>query len=148
MKSSTERALDRALRKLNKSSNRRPPGRVGTAPFALGIGLFLGYFLLAWLVPRLWNTVLPGGIAQASRFRGLPGLVFQGALYANHYAYLIPLAALAATAVALAICRLGFPFRLAVWILGVMAVLLDAAILVIALQAGIAANAAASGLPL
>ena len=54
------------------------------APWVLGLALFLGYQLLVRLVPRVWAALLPGGLAQANSFRGLPGTLYRLALIAYH----------------------------------------------------------------
>lgn len=146
MNESTARAIERLTRKLERAQ-KRPRSRAGSAPIVLGAGLAVGILLLGWLLPRLWATLLPGGLNQASRFQGAPGLLYQLAVACYRFAPALMLVACVVTVVSWVVARAAMPLRLLVWLLAVVVVAIDAGILVVGMRAAMTANAAASGLP-
>jgi hypothetical protein len=140
---STARALDRLLRQMDRPP-RRP--RFSTAPLVMGLGLVLGYQLLVRLVPRVWSTTLPGGLAQARFLRGWPGLVWRLAWFC-YYDFRTVLV-IGGLLVAGAIVVSGWlrPLRFLVWLAAVGVILADAGIVYVTLRTALEATAAASGI--
>jgi hypothetical protein len=147
MNPEARKALDRIQRGLDRRE-RRARGRVSTAPLILALGLLLADVLLAYLVPMIWESLLPQGLEQADRLGGWPGLIWRGAVYCRlqQRAALLGIA-VAAVAGALA-GRLGRPLRFAVWLSAVGVILLDAAILIVTIRTSLRLTAAAAGLDL
>jgi hypothetical protein len=144
MNPDTERALARVLDRLGRPPRRRRG--LSRAPVILALGFVLGYQLLVRLLPRVWGELLPGGLAGASRLRGLPGLAFAAA---RTCFYQFPLVAgtLAAIVVAvLLLSRGAWPFRLVAWLAALLVLAADAMILVVILRTALAATAAAAGM--
>ena len=133
--------LQRTLDRRQQSAN----GRVSTAPLVLILGLILADVLLAYLVPWIWDSLLPHGFEQAETFAGVPALIWRGALYAQEYQRVVRcviVALLPATALA---CLLAKPIRFAVQLSAIGVVLVNAGILIVAIEAGLRATAAAAG---
>ncbi len=147
MKTSTEQALDRAIRSMERASNRKRR-RVSTAPFVLGLGLTLGYLLLTKLVPRAWAALLPGGLLQAQRFpaRSWPGLVLRLALWCHQHFATTMIVIGVVVFVAILLSRLSTLSRWLVWLLSVAVIGLDAGIIYVTLRTALEATANATGL--
>lgn len=113
---------------LDAMSRRHRPGRFSMAPITLGLALLLGILLLTEMVPRVWNAVLPGGLAQASTFRGWPGQLLQLArwLFANRAGALMAVGGLAV--VGLPLASRSRAFRWTFRLLALAAILADFAI--------------------
>jgi len=141
---STKQALDRLLAKMDRP--RRRPRRVSTAPIVLALGLLLGYQLLVRFVPMAWSILLPGGLDQAARFRGWPGLLWR---VANMAYGRYPASAIAFGSVGLAgviISVIAPPLRFLVWLAAIAVIALDAAIVVAVVTTAVAVTAQEAGL--
>ena len=138
MTDKTQQALDRMDAALDRSARKRPRG-FSTAPFVFGAALILGYQLLVRLVPRIWANVLPGGFDQGQFFRGWPRLVWQSAWFCTLRFPAVLITFVVLFAIAVAFGRNPWTRPIA-WLLAVCAILLNAAILIIALKAGMDAN--------
>ena len=138
MNDKTQAALDRMDAAIDRSARKRRRG-FSTAPFVLAGGLTLGYQLLVRLVPRLWAGILPGGLEQGAMFRGLPRLVWQMAWFSYLRFPVVLVGCLVIVAIAFALGRNPWT-RPIVWLMSVCSIVLDAAILIIALKAGMDAN--------
>lgn len=139
MNPSTRRALDRVERAMERSLKRskKPPRRIPLSPFYLVIGLALGYQLLARFVPMVWDGLLQGGLAQASTFTGLPGLVFR---LARFCALDPPFVMMVLGGVGLAGFVIAFtarPLRFVVWLAALAVILIDGLILAVTLEASL-----------
>lgn len=145
MNPSTEQALERALRAMA-----RPPRvrKATLAPVVLGMALVLGQILLTRLVPAVWATVLPGGLASAWRLRGWSGLLWRLAVRCPRGSVGPVVAGTAVAVLGFAACRglpvLRWPFRLA----ALLAVAANAAILYVTLATAHEAALAGMGSPL
>jgi hypothetical protein len=140
MNPSTQRALDRLLRKMERAQ-RRKPRRFSTAPLMLLLGLIVGYQLLVRLVPRVWATMLPGGWEQANTFRGWPGIVWALALACHQHFAAVAVIIGGTTLFAFVLIRIAPLFRFPVWLVAVGVILLDAGILYITLRTSLEAVA-------
>lgn len=139
MNPSTSRAMDRVLRSMERARQPRRR-RFPRSALMMGLGLVLAEQILVRLVPRIWDATLPGGVDQAAHFNGLPGLIYRAAL-ACHRNPGPPLWIIGGlTIIAILVSRLGWPFRVLVWLAAVGTILLNAAILAITLQAAMAAS--------
>ena len=127
-------ALDRIERALDRSGRRRRRG-FSTAPIVLGSGLILAYQLLVRLVPSLWAQILPGGFEQGSRLSGSSRIVWQMAWFCHLRFPVVLIGVAAVVGVGLLLGRHPAS-RPVAWLLAVVTILLDAAILVIALKTG------------
>jgi hypothetical protein len=135
MNESTRKALDRVDHALDRASRPRRSRGFSTSPLVLAGGLVLGYQLLARLVPTLWNQILPNGYDQAALLPGGAPLVWRLG-YFCHLRFPIVLTG-AALLVASGFVLGRIPAtRLLAWGLAVASIVMDAAILVIALKAG------------
>jgi hypothetical protein len=127
---------------------RRSRRRVSTAPLVLTLGLVLADMLLAYLVPMIWESLLPQGLEQADRLGGWPGLVWRAAVFCQTHQRAIPFGIVAAGAVGLLACRLARPLRHLVWLSAVGVIALNAAILIVTIHTSLRATAAAAGFDL
>ena len=143
MNPSTARALDRLLRKMERPRRRR---RFTTAPLVLALGLVVGYQLLVRLVPQVWSTTLPGGLAQARFFRGWPGLVWHVALFCHRNFSTVLLVGGLLVAGAIVVGGWLRPLRFLVWLAAVAVILADAGIVYVTLRIALVATAADSGI--
>lgn len=132
--------LDRMMRSLERSS-RRGRKRFTLAPITLGLALLVGIALLTELLPRVWSTVLPGGLDQAAHFRGWPGLTLSVAvlLYRNRWVAIGVVAALVVAGMPVA-SRSG-PARWAFRLMAFAAVLGDFGIVYVILSSALEATA-------
>ncbi len=140
MNKSTEKALDRIEQSLDRSARKRRLG-FSTSPFVLAIALALGYQLLTRIVPQLWATVLPGGFAQGAFLPGLAHLVWRLAWFCHTQFLTACIICGTIFAVAFWLGRRPLTRPLA-WLMAVLAIAADAAILMIALQTGMQAAGA------
>jgi hypothetical protein len=139
----TAAALSRALDRLARPPRRRRG--LSRAPVLMAMGFIVGYQLLVRLLPRVWGELLPGGLAGASRLRGLPGLVFAAARAAYAQFPLVAGSLVAITVAALLLSWGGWPSRLLAWLAALAVLAADATILVVILRTALAATAAAAG---
>jgi hypothetical protein len=135
MNDSTRRALDRVDASLDRASRPRRRRGFSTSPFVLTGGLVLGYQLLVRLVPTLWSQILPNGYDQAAALSGGAQLVWQLGYFCHFHFPIVLTGAVILVAAAFVLGRLP-GMRLLVWGLAVASIVMDAAILVIALKAG------------
>jgi hypothetical protein len=135
MNESTRKALDRVDDALDRASRPRRRRGFSTSPLVLAGGLVLGYQLLVRLVPTLWNQILPNGYDQAALLPGGAAIVWRLG-YFCHLRFPVVLAgAVLLVASGFILGRLPAT-RLLAWGLAVASIVMDAAILVIALKAG------------
>lgn len=128
----------------------RPPrarkSRFSMAPIMLGLGLALAYALVSRLVPMVWSSMLPGGLNQASTFRGWAGLVFAVALEA-HRNFVGTVGFLCAIGAAgFLIATFARPLRPIVWLMAVAVIMIDAGIVYVTLRAAVEATAMQAGI--
>ena len=138
MKDDVQKALDRMEAALDRPARKSRRG-FSTAPIVVAGGLTLAYQLLTRLVPALWANILPGGFEEGARSRGLPFLVWQMAWYCHlRFPVVLVVSGL------IVVFSFGFgrnPMtRPLAWLMAVAVILLNAAILFIALRTGMAAN--------
>jgi hypothetical protein len=135
MNESTRKALDRVDAALDRAN--RPARRRGfsTSPFVLGGGLILGYQLLVRLVPTLWNQILPNGYDQAAFLPGGAQFVWRLGYFCHLNFPVVLTGAVLLVVAGFVLGRLPAT-RLVAWGLAVASIVMDAAILVIALKAG------------
>lgn len=147
MNDKTLKALDRALDKLERASKRQQrKGRFSTAPFMLALGLVLGYQLLVRLVPKVWGSSLPGGLAQARQLRGWPGLVAALAVVCDrNFSSVLGIGAATVVAAFLWV-RWAGPLRFLVWLAAVAVILVDAGIVYVTLRTSMAVTFEGTGL--
>jgi hypothetical protein len=145
MSTSTEKALERLLRKMSRAHRPRR-SRFSTAPIVLALGLILAYQLLVRLVPLLWSELLPGHLEQAETFRGWPGLVWLLATQCHQNFGMALSFGACVVGAAVVICGWMRPLRLLVWIASVAVILLDAGIVYVAIRTALDASAQAAGL--
>ncbi len=138
MKDKAQQALDRMEQALDRSGRKRRRG-FSTAPFVFAAGLVLGYQLLVRLVPQLWANILPGGFEQGALLNGWPHLVWRLAWFCHLRFPVIFVGCLASVATAIAFGRTPWG-RPVVWLMAVGTIVLNAAILVIALKTGMDAQ--------
>lgn len=137
MNRSTEAALNRLLRAMERSEQRqrRGPKRFPFSPITLGIGLALGIGLLSEFVPRAWPILQPGGPAMLDRLGGLPGLVWAGSRAVRVAGYPLYACVAVLTVVNLFLGRALPPIRPLFWIASVLVLAADAAIVFLTLRA-------------
>ena len=138
MKDDVQKALDRMEAALDRPARRRRRG-FSTAPFVVAGGLTLGYQLLVRLVPMLWANILPGGFEEGARFQGLPHLVWWMAWFCHLRFAVVLLASCLIVGTSFALGR-GPLTRPMAWLMAVGVIVLNAAILLIALRTGMIAN--------
>ena len=134
MNDPTAHALDRIERALDRSGRKRRRG-FSTSPIVLAIGLVLAYQLLVRLVPSLWAQILPAGFARGAMLSGPSRLVWQMAWFCHLRFPVVLVGVVALIGVGLLLGRHPAS-RPVAWLLAVATILLDAAILVIALKTG------------
>ncbi len=147
MKSSTEKALDRAMKAMTRPA-RPKRSRFSTSPIVLAIGLVIGHQLTYRLVPTYWAAMLPGGLEQAGFFRGWAGLLWSMAV-ACHRDFAGVVAILAG------IWFTGFflstflrPLRPLVWLMVLAVIAIDGGIVYVMARTAIEATAQSAGIPL
>jgi hypothetical protein len=117
------------------------------APLVVGLALVVTHTLLTRLVPAVWASLLPGGLASAYRLRGWPGLVWRLALECPRSPVGPTVLAVAVVVVGTVACRavpsLRWPFRLA----ALLAVALAAGILYVTIATAQGAALAGIGSP-
>jgi hypothetical protein len=147
MNDKTLKALDRALDKLERASNRQQRrGRPSTAPIVLAIGLVLGYQLLVRLVPKVWASLLPGGLDQAAQFRGWPGLVARLSVTCQQN-FTATIAVGAGIVIAAYLWgRWVRPLRFLVWLAALAVIVLDAGIIYVTLRSSMEATFEGAGI--
>jgi hypothetical protein len=125
---SLEQLLDQLDRRSQRSSRRITP-----AALVLVAGLFLGYLLLATLVPQVWPALLATEPGEA--LRGWPLLVWRTSEFclAHRSGILAGLVAVSLVVIVLTY-RVGF-LRPLVWLLALGVVVVDAGILATTLLA-------------
>ncbi len=140
MNESTQKALDRLDAAIDLSAKKRKR-RLGcsTSPLVFGLAWVLGYALLAWLVPKLWENILPGGFARASFMQGAPWVVWRTGWYCHDHGARVLGAGLVLFLVASAATR-HLATRFFVWLLALGMIAIDAAILLVALKTGMDAQ--------
>jgi hypothetical protein len=133
MNPSTEKALERAIRAMERS-HRRPLRRFTLTPLITALGCGMAYLLLTYLLPRVWATTLPGGLETAARLGGWPGLVWRLAVVAH--AHFIGVCVVSATIVFIStlLTRGGVVGRLLAWLLAVATVLVNGGILYVMIR--------------
>ena len=134
MNDPTRHALDRIEHALDRSGRKRRRG-FSTSPIVLASGLILAYQLLVRLVPSLWAQILPGGFEQGVMLSGPSRIVWQMAWFCHLRFPIVLVGVVAAVGVGLLLGRHPATRPMA-WLLAVATILLDAAILVIALKTG------------
>ncbi len=121
---------------LLREPRRRPRKgfRFSFAPVVLGLAMAMAVLLLAQLLPRVWETVLPGGLDQASRLQGLPGLLFRAGYWAfRNQMRLLQAIAIGSLTLALT-CRMIPGLRWLIWIVAALFVAINFGILAVTLQ--------------
>jgi hypothetical protein len=139
------KSLERIQRGLERARKRRAGG--STAPFVFAAGLVLADFLLVYLVPYIWETVLPRGLDGADAMVGMGALLWRSVVYCQLYQNGVRVGIVAATVAAMLVSR-ARPLRVAVWASAVGVLLMNAGILVVTLHAGLSETAAHVGLDL
>jgi hypothetical protein len=126
------KSLERVLDRLERQS-RRSGRRITPAALVVVAGLFLGYLLLAALVPQVWPALLATEPGEA--LRGWPLLVWQTSEFclAHRSGILAVLVAVSLVVVVLTY-RVGF-LRPLVWLSALGVVVVDAGILATTLLA-------------
>jgi hypothetical protein len=138
MKDELQHALDRMDAAIARPARKRARG-FSTAPFVVAIGLILGYQLLTKLVPRVWANILPGGFDQGRFLQGGPNLVWRLAWFC-HLNFPVAVTVVGVvTIVSVLVARTAWTRPIA-WLMAVGVILLNAAILIITLKAGMDAN--------
>ncbi len=132
MNPSTEKALQRALRAMERSH--RPPRRFTLTPLLTAFGCGMSYVLLTSLLPRVWATALPGGLDAAGRLQGWPGLIWHLALfaYAHFFAVMVSFGLIFLGTTLLT--KAGGIGRLLAWLVAVSTVLVNGSILYMTLR--------------
>jgi hypothetical protein len=149
MNDKTLRALDRALDRLERASQReRRRAGFSTAPIVLGLGLILGYQLLVRFVPRVWAALLPGGLEQAGHLGGWPGLVLRLAVVCHQHFFGVCVFMGSVVAAGLMLGRGNRLLRAFVWVAAVAVILLDAGIIYVVLRASMQATLEGAGFEL
>ncbi len=144
MTSPTDRAVPRVLKEMARPPRRRP--RFTLASFTLALALALGFVLVNQLVPRIWAATLPGGVAQAQSFRGIPGLIWALSLDSHRNPMAMAAFGTMIVLVGWLASALFRPLRWLVWLAAIAAILGDAGILYVALQTSWLAAAGPLGL--
>jgi len=145
MKPSTEKALDRVLRKMARPPRRRL-GWFSIAPIYLALGMVLAYQLLVRFVPMVWSALLPGGIELAPRLRGWPAVVWRFSVVCRfHFRGVAQILGAAALAGFLVSSFLR-PFRFLVWIAAIAVMLIDAGILIVTIITALYTTMQAAGI--
>jgi hypothetical protein len=147
MKQEALRSLDRILARMERRA-RRPRWRFSTAPIVLALGLVTADVLLAWLVPMIWDSILPHGLDEARTLRGWPALVWRGAVFCHYRQPMVQGAVAVVSVTALLIGSRSRPLRWLVWLCAAGVILLNAGILVVTINTGLRATAAAAGVDL
>lgn len=143
----TWKSLEKIQQRIERRERRvRRP--FSTAPVVLAIGLVLADVMLGYLVPTIWESLLPQGLDQAAGLRGWPGLVWRGVLYCHQHQRTVQIAIGAAVVFGFIACSRGRMLRFAVWLSAVGVIVLNAGILIITLQTSLRATAASAGLDL
>jgi hypothetical protein len=124
---------------------RRRPARFSIAPIYLVLGLILGYQLLVRFVPMVWASMLPGGLDQASQFRGWPAVVWHFSRYCRlrFPAVVLILGGAAGLGFLLSALR---PLRIFVWLAAIAVVAVDAGILIVTLRTAMTATMQDAGI--
>lgn len=145
------RSLQGILKQMERESRRpggRGQGRFSTSPLVLTAGLVLANVLLTWLVPAIWDSLLPHGLEDVGGFEGWPGLLWRGVLISRGRQG-------AVRGTIAVVCVLSFilgyrsrAIRILVWILALGVILLNAGILYVTLHTSLNVNAASIGLEL
>jgi len=138
MNNSTRKAFGRMEQALGRSGRRAPRG-LSTAPFVFAGGLILGYQLLVRLVPVLWANLLPGGFEQGAVFVGWPRRVWWLAWFCHLRFPFVLVSCCVLVGIVLVLGSRPMTRPIA-WLLAVAAIVLNAAILFIALKTGMDAN--------
>ena len=147
MNPSTMRTFDRILNRMERRAD-RPVRRFTASPFVLGFGLILADILLTKQVPMMWATLLPGGLEQASRFRGWPGLIWNLSILLQERQAHVQMGIGVVAFLALILSYRMRTMRFLVWLCAVGIIALNAAVLVITLRASMAASALDLGMGL
>lgn len=132
MNPSTAKALERALRALERSH--RPRRRFTLTPLMTALGLALAYILLTILLPRVWSTTLPGGLETATRFQGWPGLIWRLAVVSHQHFVGFCAVCGAIFLISILLTRGGVAGRFVAWLLAVSIVLLNGLILYVTIR--------------
>jgi hypothetical protein len=133
MNRSTEKALERALRAMERSNGRRRRGFTLT-PLITAIGCVFGYALLTYLLPRVWAAALPGGLRSAELLRGWPGLVWRVAVLAHAHRSGVWILLGTLVFISTLLTRAGGPGRLLAWMMAVATVAVDGGILYVTIR--------------
>jgi len=132
MNPSTEKALNRALRAMERA--RRPRRGFTLTPLVTALGCAVAYVLLTYLLPRVWAATLPGGLDSAMRLRGWPGLAWRLAVVAHrHFGGFCVVSGILVLASTL-LTRAGALGRLLAWLLAVATVLVNGGILYVTIR--------------
>lgn len=134
MSDPTRHALDRIEQTLNRSGKRRKLG-FSTGPIVLASGLILAYQLLVRLIPSLWSEILPGGFGQGAMLSGWSRVIWQVAWFCHLRFPIVLVGTVVLSLVGVLLSRHPTT-RPLVGIMAVSTIVLDAAILVIALKTG------------
>ena len=141
----TKKSLEKILQATERRA-RRPGRRFSTAPLVLALGLVLADVMLVYLVPVLWESLLPRGLDQAERLVGWPGLIWRGAVFCHRNQAAVQVAIAVVAVVGFLACSRGKLLRSAVWLSSVAVIVLNAFILIVTLQTSLQATAADAGL--
>jgi hypothetical protein len=132
MNSSTEKALNRALRAMERSQ--RPRNRFSLSPFITAIGCGMSYGLLTYLLPRVWAAALPGGLDSTLQLRGWPRLVWQLAILAHGHFVGVCVVFAVIVLLSTLLTRAGAIGKLLAWLLAVATVLVNGGILYVTIR--------------
>ncbi|GAC1468532.1 MAG: hypothetical protein NVSMB9_11290 [Isosphaeraceae bacterium] len=144
----SDRSLARWLKELDRRHSRPMRWRFPTSAFVLALGLVLADLLLTRLVPRVWHSLLPGGLEQAMTLQGWPGLVWRSAVFCHDQQGFVQVSIGLSLVLAILLSLAGRLPRLLVWLSAVGIILVDAGILVVTIQSSLRATAASAGLDL
>ena len=104
--------------------------------------------LLTWLVPAIWESLLPHGLEDVGRFDGWPGLLWRGVLISRSRQGIVQ-------GTIVVVCVLSFLLgyrsriiRMLLWVSALAVILLNAGILYVTLHASLRMSAASVGLEL
>lgn len=134
MNDSTRHALDRIEAAMDRSGRKRRPG-FSTSPIVLALGLVVAYQLLVRLIPSLWSQILPGGFEQGAMLSGPSRLVWRMAWFC-HLRFPVMVVGVVAMVVLCVLLSRHPATRPVAWLLGVTSIVLDGAILIVALKTG------------
>src|SRR5437764_164716 len=140
MNPQTWKSFDRLLSRMERRA-RRPSRRIPTAPVLLGLALIVGELLLTRLVPAIWESLLPRGLAQAETLRGWPALVWWSAVYCHHHERRIQVAIGVIAIISFLLCLRLRPVRVVAWLAALGVILVDAGILIVTIQTSLSATA-------